>query len=86
MKFRYDKAALMYLNAAFSVSGKRLPPLSREGNFGQPEVVRSCKELILQAKSMTRPAGKAGRYEGKWEGLLPLRHLPGVFRQPIIFL
>ncbi len=34
-----------------------------ESKFGQPEVARICKELILQAKSTTRPGGKAAGYE-----------------------
>lgn len=34
-----------------------------ESKFGQPEVARICKELILQAKSTTREAGKAGLHE-----------------------
>ena len=42
-------------------------------------VARICKELILQAKSTTREAGKAGLHEEKSEGLRPLRHLLKVF-------
>ena len=39
-----------------------------EAKFGQPEVARICKELILQAKSTTREAGKAGLHEMKVRG------------------
>ena len=46
-----------------SVSKKWQTPLFRESKFGQPEVARICKELILQAKSTTREAGKAGLHE-----------------------
>ena len=42
---------------------KVVEPLLRGSKFGQPEVVRICKELILQAKSTTREAGKAGLHE-----------------------
>ena len=35
----------------------------RGGNFVQPEITRICKELILHAKSTTRPIGKAAGYE-----------------------
>ena len=45
------------------LSKKWLTPLLRGSKFGQPEVARICKELILQAKSTTRPAGKAVGYE-----------------------
>ena len=48
---------------AFGVSKKWRLPLFRGGKFGQPEVVRICMELILQAKSTTRPGGKAAGYE-----------------------
>src|SRR5699024_4693461 len=46
-----------------SVSKKWQTPLFRESKFGQPEVARICKELILQAKSTTQqgavfPQGK----------------------------
>ena len=47
----------------FSVSKKWQMPLFRGSKFGQPEVARICKELILQAKSTTREAGKAGLHE-----------------------
>ena len=63
----------------FSVSKKWQMPLFRGSKFGQPEVARICKELILQAKSTTREAGKAGLHEEKSEGLRPLRHLLKVF-------
>ena len=46
-----------------SVSKKWQTPLFRGSKFGQPEVARICKELILQAKSTTREAGKAGLHE-----------------------
>ncbi len=46
-----------------SVSKKWQMPLFRGSKFGQPEVARICKELILQAKSTTREAGKAGLHE-----------------------
>ena len=59
-----------------SVSKKWQMPLFRESKFGQPEVARICKELILQAKSTTR---EAGLHEEKSEGLRPLRHLLKVF-------
>ncbi len=62
-----------------SVSKKWQMPLFRGSKFGQPEVARICKELILQAKSTTREAGKAGLHEEKSEGLRPLRHLLKVF-------
>ena len=47
----------------FRVSEKWFSPLFRESKFGQPEVARICKELILQAKSTTQqgavfPQGK----------------------------
>ena len=47
----------------FSVSKKWQMPLFRGSKFGQPEVARICKELILQAKSTTQqgavfPQGK----------------------------
>ena len=45
------------------VSQKWGNPLLRGSKFGQPEVARICKELILQAKSTTREAGKAGLHE-----------------------
>jgi len=48
---------------AFSVSQKWFLPLLRGSKFGQPKVIRICKELILQAKSTTRPVGKAAGYE-----------------------
>ena len=46
-----------------SVSKKWQMPLFRGSKFGQPEVARICKELILQAKSTTQqgavfPQGK----------------------------
>ena len=63
----------------FSASKKWQMPLFRGSKFGQPEVARICKELILQAKSTTREAGKAGLHEEKSEGLRPLRHLLKVF-------
>ena len=49
--------------AGFSVSKKWQMPLFRGSKFGQPEVARICKELILQAKSTTQqgavfPQGK----------------------------
>ena len=62
-----------------SVSKKWQTPLFRGSKFGQPEVARICKELILQAKSMTREAGKAGLHEEKSEEPQPLRHLLKVF-------
>ena len=62
-----------------SVSKKWQTPLFRGSKFGQPEVARICKELILQAKSTTREAGRAGLHEEKSEGLRPLRHLLKVF-------
>ncbi|HIR77821.1 MAG TPA: hypothetical protein IAD38_02340 [Candidatus Egerieenecus merdigallinarum] len=37
-----------------SVSEEWQTPLFRESKFGQPEVARICKELILQAKSTTQ--------------------------------
>ena len=45
------------------MSKKWQTPLFRESKFGQPEVARICKELILQAKSTTQqgavfPQGK----------------------------
>ena len=40
-----------------SVSKKWLPPFFRGSKFGQPEVARICKELILQAKSTTQQGG-----------------------------
>ncbi len=46
-----------------SVSKKWQMPLFRGSKFGQPEVARICKELILRAKSLTREAGKAGLHE-----------------------
>ena len=46
-----------------SVSKKWQMPLFRGSKFVQPKVARICKELILQAKSMTREAGKAGLHE-----------------------
>ena len=64
---------------SLSVSKKWQMPLFRGSKFGQPEVARICKELILQAKSTTREAGKAGLHEEKSEGLRPLRHLLKVF-------
>ena len=64
---------------AARVSKKWQMPLFRGSKFGQPEVARICKELILQAKSTTREAGKAGLHEEKSEGLRPLRHLLKVF-------
>ena len=67
------------ISPALSVSKKWLKPLFRGSKFGQPEVARICKELILQAKSTTREAGKAGLHEEKSEGLRPLRHLLKVF-------
>ena len=50
-------------SAISSVSKKWLKPLFRGSKFGQPEVARICKELILQAKSTTQqgavfPQGK----------------------------
>ena len=60
----------------FSVSKKWQMPLFRGSKFGQPEVARICKELILQAKSTTR---EAGLHEEKSEGLRPLRHLLKAF-------
>ena len=68
-----------FLQGAVSVSKKWQMPLFRGSKFGQPEVARICKELILQAKSTTREAGKAGLHEEKSEGLRPLRHLLKVF-------
>ena len=49
--------------AGVSVSKKWQMPLFRGSKFGQPEVARICKELILQAKSTTQqgavfPQGK----------------------------
>ena len=61
------------------VSQKWFSPLLRESKFGQPKVVQICKELILQAKSTTREAGKAGLHERKSEGLQPLRRFPKIF-------
>ena len=72
------KAALL-CREPLSVSKKWQMPLFRGSKFGQPEVARICKELILQAKSTTREAGKAGLHEEKSEGLRPLRHLLKVF-------
>ena len=52
-----------HTGARLSVSKKWQTPLFRESKFGQPEVARICKELILQAKSTTQqgavfPQGK----------------------------
>lgn len=54
---------------------RRKPPW-RHGKFGEPEVARIGRELILRAASMPRPAVKAAGYNCKPEGLGPLRHLP----------
>ena len=79
----YEKASVLtttgFIYEAVSVSKKWQMPLFRGSKFGQPEVARICKELILQAKSTTREAGKAGLHEEKSEGLRPLRHLLKVF-------
>ena len=61
---RFFKNLRGLLNSSpLSVSKKWQMPLFRGSKFGQPEVARICKELILQAKSTTREAGKAGLHE-----------------------
>ena len=79
MATRQTEEKITALYERLSVSKKWQTPLFRESKFGQPEVARICKELILQAKSTTREAGKAGLHEEKSEGLRPLRHLLKVF-------
>ena len=51
-----SKRAAACTAAARSVSKKWVYPLFRGSNFGQPEVVRSCKELILQANQQPSKA------------------------------
>ena len=79
MANRQTEEKITALYERLSVSKKWQMPLFRGSKFGQPEVARICKELILQAKSTTREAGKAGLHEEKSEGLRPLRHLLKVF-------
>ena len=62
-KFPYHAHRRIGEDIRHSVSKKWQMPLFRGSKFGQPEVARICKELILQAKSTTREAGKAGLHE-----------------------
>ena len=63
MANRQTEEKITALYERLSVSKKWQMPLFRGSKFGQPEVARICKELIMQAKSMTREAGKAGLHE-----------------------
>ena len=63
MANRQTEEKITALYERLSVSKKWQTPLFRGSKFGQPEVARICKELILQAKSTTREAGKAGLHE-----------------------
>ena len=63
MATRQTEEKITALYERLSVSKKWQTPLFRESKFGQPEVARICKELILQAKSTTQqgavfPQGK----------------------------
>ena len=65
-KHTFEKGQPAFVSGGLALCGvsqKWFSPLLRGSKFGQPEVVRICKELILQAKSTTAPVGKAAGYE-----------------------